>query len=101
MGVPTKAIMANERTYLEWIHMAVTIGGIGSGLLTFSTASTGSTKVQSIGERTASYIGSLMIPLAIVYALYAVYQYLYRYRQMRDFQFSNLQSEYAPGLLGG
>jgi uncharacterized membrane protein YidH (DUF202 family) len=31
-----KRVMANERTFLEWMSMSVLIGGIGTSLLAFS-----------------------------------------------------------------
>ncbi len=35
--IEPKTFFANERTFLSWLHMAVTIGSIGAALLGFST----------------------------------------------------------------
>ena len=37
--IEPKTFFANERTFLSWLHMAVTIGSIGAALLGFSGAS--------------------------------------------------------------
>ncbi len=34
--IEPKTFFANERTFLSWLHMAVTIGSIGAALLGFS-----------------------------------------------------------------
>ena len=39
MKVEPKTFFANERTYLKWVHIAVTLGGIGGILLGFSSSS--------------------------------------------------------------
>ncbi len=38
MRIEPKTFFANERTFLSWLHMAVTIGTIGAALLGFSGA---------------------------------------------------------------
>lgn len=40
MKIEPKTFFANERTFLSWLHMAVTIGSIGAALLGFSGAAT-------------------------------------------------------------
>lgn len=36
MEVDAKEIFANERTYVEWLQMSMTLGGVAIGLLGFS-----------------------------------------------------------------
>jgi hypothetical protein len=36
MGVDPKVFFANERTYLHWLNVAVTLGSIGSGMIGFA-----------------------------------------------------------------
>jgi hypothetical protein len=39
MRIEPKTFFANERTFLSWLHMAVTLGSIAAALLGFSTDS--------------------------------------------------------------
>lgn len=43
MRIEPKTFFANERTFLSWLHMAITIGSIAAALLGFSGAVEGST----------------------------------------------------------
>jgi uncharacterized membrane protein YidH (DUF202 family) len=36
MRIEPKTFFANERTFLSWLHMAVTLGSIAAALLGFS-----------------------------------------------------------------
>lgn len=38
MRIEPKTFFANERTFLSWLHMAVTLGSIAAALLGFSNA---------------------------------------------------------------
>jgi len=48
MKIEPKTFFANERTFLSWMHMAVTIGSIGAALLGFSGAATHDPKAPSV-----------------------------------------------------
>jgi uncharacterized membrane protein YidH (DUF202 family) len=37
MRIEPKTFFANERTFLSWLHMAVTLGSIAAALLGFSS----------------------------------------------------------------
>jgi uncharacterized membrane protein YidH (DUF202 family) len=37
MRIEPKTFLANERTFLAWLHMAVTIGSISAALLGFAS----------------------------------------------------------------
>lgn len=48
MRIEPKTFFANERTFLTWLHMAVTVGTIAAGLLGFAgTAARGDQKPHS------------------------------------------------------
>jgi uncharacterized membrane protein YidH (DUF202 family) len=40
LRIEPKTFLANERTFLSWLHMSVTIGSIAAALLSFSGTST-------------------------------------------------------------
>jgi uncharacterized membrane protein YidH (DUF202 family) len=44
MRIEPKTFFANERTFLSWLHMAVTIGSIAAALLGFAGVAESSTK---------------------------------------------------------
>jgi len=67
MKVEPKTYFANERTMLSWLHMAVTLGTIGAAMLAVDTA----------GTRLA---GMLLLPVAVLFALYAVMTFHWRSR---------------------
>ena len=46
MRIEPKTFFANERTFLTWLHMAVTIGTIAAALLGFSGTAQRSDKPQ-------------------------------------------------------
>ena len=46
MKIEPKTFFANERTFLSWLHMAITIGSIGAALLGFSGAATHDAKAH-------------------------------------------------------
>ena len=48
MKIEPKTFFANERTFLSWLHMAVTIGSIGAALLGFSGAATHDPKAHAV-----------------------------------------------------
>ena len=48
MKIEPKTFFANERTFLSWLHMAVTIGSIGAALLGFSGAATHDPKAPAV-----------------------------------------------------
>ena len=51
MKIEPKTFFANERTFLSWLHMAVTIGSIGAALLGFSGAATHDPKAPAVRKQ--------------------------------------------------
>mmetsp|Transcript_14397 Transcript_14397/g.17793 ORF Transcript_14397/g.17793 Transcript_14397/m.17793 type:complete len:129 (-) Transcript_14397:1345-1731(-) len=101
--VNVKQVLANERTYLEWMNMAVTIGGIAGGLLGFSVGGSSretTTEKHENAEQVAQYIGLLLLPVSIVFAVYACWLYYYRNKQIHQQATTNLQVVNSPVVLG-
>ena len=86
-----KVILANERTFLAWLHMAVALGSIGAVLLGFGakkaqnqntrTATSESPAASSLNLTTAA--GLVMLPVAAVFAIYAAYLFSSRLKVIR------------------
>ncbi|PSC71737.1 VTC domain-containing [Micractinium conductrix] len=85
-GAPVKKIepktfFANERTFLSWLHMAVTIGSIATALLGFS----GSSKADPGGGRDlVEFIACILLPVAILMCGYALLVFIWRGGQILD-----------------
>ncbi len=70
--VEPKVFFANERTFLAWLHMAVTLASISIAILAFSESSDWSI-----------YYGLALMPVAIAFCIYALYLFMKRARMIR------------------
>ena len=102
--VDPKVLLANERTYLAWTKMSVTLGYVGLGLL-----AAGSDKAAREAQRpdvvapfnSAWYVGCVLLPVATVYILYAGWAWGMRDRKIRRNDYTDLTNETIPLILGG
>lgn len=69
--VEPKVFFANERTFLSWLHFSIFIGGLGSALV-------------GLGDTKAVISGSIFIIVSTVFAMYALYLYMWRARRIRE-----------------
>lgn len=69
--VEPKVFFANERTFLSWLHFSIFIGGIGTAML-------------GLGDHRAMYSGIVFIITSVIFALYALYLYLWRAGMIRE-----------------
>lgn len=65
--IEPKLILANERTFIKWLHMAVILSAISTGALSFSSRT---------GE--AQYFALAMLPVSLLMIIYANWTYLWR-----------------------
>lgn len=70
--VEPKVFFANERTFLSWLHYSIFIGTFGTAMVGFS------------GDHRALYCGIIFIITSIIFALYALYLYLWRAGMIRS-----------------
>lgn len=78
-------IAANERTFLSWMGMAITLGGVSSALVGFSGDSEDTTE-HLISKRTIDVITCIYSPLSILIMGYALFTYEWRSKFMRTKQ---------------
>jgi uncharacterized membrane protein YidH (DUF202 family) len=89
MKIEPKVFFANERTLLSWLHMSITLGSISAGLLGVSMhsivpskaaakAAGGVSKDESSVLNAPEIIGMLLLPVAILFAAYAVFTFHWR-----------------------
>lgn len=76
MRIEPKTFFANERTFLAWLHMAVTIGSIAAALLGF--AATTEDPSEAAKARSVTVISLILLPLAVCMCAYALFTFLWR-----------------------
>ncbi|GBG26005.1 Vacuolar transporter chaperone 4 [Hondaea fermentalgiana] len=100
--VEPKVFFANERTLLNWLSMAITMGSISAALLGFGGGSTSAppgADTNSIGHEGSRIIGMLLLPVAIVFIAYALATYYWRGKNLHARQ-GEFHDEVGPFLLG-
>jgi len=96
--IEPKTFFANERTFLSWLNMAVTLGTISSAMLGYSNKF--GTKGQ--GALPTELTGLLLLPLACLMSLYAVYTFNKRIgiiRRNEDGPFDEIRAPIALALV--
>jgi uncharacterized membrane protein YidH (DUF202 family) len=70
--VEPKVFFANERTFLAWMHMAVTLSSIAVAILAFAES-----------NEWSEVYGLMLMPVAISFVVYALYMYMRRATMIR------------------
>ncbi|KAM0688638.1 hypothetical protein COBT_000100 [Conglomerata obtusa] len=84
--VEPKVFFANERTFLSWLHFSIFIGGIGTAMM-------------GLGDKKAVWSGIVFIFVSILFALYALYLYLWRAGKIRTRDPGPYDDLYGPAIL--
>jgi uncharacterized membrane protein YidH (DUF202 family) len=97
-----KISFANERTYLKWIHITVTLGGLGGILVGFADhADTMSTFFPPDYNSAVSLkTGGAMLLIAMVVGLYAMYTFWWRAKMIRERIDGSFYDSIGPYALG-
>lgn len=66
-----KTLFANERTFLSWLNMALTMGSI-------ATAMVGMSSGDSVKDNNSTLIAIILLPAAVLMCLYSVIVYYWR-----------------------
>lgn len=86
--VEPKLYFANERTFIKWLHMAVILSSISIGVLAFSNSS-----------GLAQYYAVMMLPLSLVFVIYALVTFLWRSNMMKNRDTARWDDPMGPVLL--
>ncbi|GLI70122.1 hypothetical protein VaNZ11_014928 [Volvox africanus] len=82
MRIEPKTFFANERTFLAWLHMAVTLGSVSAALLGFAAGADTDATPESGGEAISRHlvelIALILLPLAVSMCTYALYVFIWR-----------------------
>ncbi|MEW5316475.1 MAG: hypothetical protein WDW38_007847 [Sanguina aurantia] len=76
MKIEPKTFFANERTFLAWMHMAVTLGSIAAALLGFAAGSENTG--PALSRHLVELIALIMLPLAVGIVIYALMIFIWR-----------------------
>lgn len=86
--VEPKLFLANERTFISWMHMAVLLSSTSIGVLAFSGSQTN-----------AQEIAMTMLPISLLFIVYATRTYLVRSAKIRTRDAERWDDPYGPVLL--
>lgn len=71
--VEPKVFFANERTFLAWLHMSVTLSSISVAIVAFAEA-----------NEFSEIYGLMLMPVAIAFCCYSLYMYIQRSSMIRQ-----------------
>ena len=80
--VEPKTFFANERTFLSWLNMSVTLGTVASAMLGYSNKF----GTEGQGGLTTSLVGLILLPIAVAMVTYATYNFHKRVAIIRRFE---------------
>ncbi|ELQ75461.1 putative VTC domain, Protein of unknown function DUF202 protein [Trachipleistophora hominis] len=84
--VEPKVFFANERTFLSWLHFSIFIGGLGSAMV-------------GLGDYKALISGAVFIVVSTIFAVYALYLYMWRAHKIRARNPGPYDDLIGPGVL--
>jgi hypothetical protein len=89
--IEPKVFMANERTFLHWVHHAVILSTIASGILAFS---------EKKGETWGEWYALALLPVSLGFCLYAMNTFLWRSDQIKARIPARWDDPFGPMILG-
>lgn len=101
LRIEPKSYFANERTFLAWLHMAVTMGGLATALAgyQFTTPNAQGASQSSISERTSQVISLTLLPTAVIMVAYASFAFYWRSSNLRTKQMGFYFDFVGPTIL--
>jgi len=90
MKIEPKIFFANERTFLKWMHMSVTLASLSVAMLAFSES-----------NPSAELYGLMLLPISIGFICYALWTFLWRARKIRYRTPGEWDDKFGPYLMSG
>mmetsp|Transcript_27459 Transcript_27459/g.50674 ORF Transcript_27459/g.50674 Transcript_27459/m.50674 type:complete len:739 (-) Transcript_27459:23-2239(-) len=79
LKIEPKTFFANERTFLSWLHMAITLGSISAALLGFASGSPAAgPDPVAMSRHLVELIALILLPLGVCMSCYALYVFIWR-----------------------
>jgi len=88
--IEPKVFFSNERTFLAWMHVSVILAGASIAILALAD-------YESIGKQ---MYGLIMLPVAVAFLVYAMYQYVKRSYMIRHKLPGPYDDTVGPTVLG-
>ena len=88
--VEPKVFFANERTFLAWMNLSITLAGASIAILAFAQDQ----------NPFAQLYGILLLPVAIAFIIYSMYQYNRRSTMIRRRNPGPYEDTVGPAVLG-
>jgi len=88
--IEPKVFFANERTFLAWMHLSVTLAGASIAILAFAEDQNPFSQLY----------GVLLLPVAIAFIIYSMYQYARRSTMIRLRHPGPYEDTVGPAFLG-
>ncbi|KAK9826784.1 hypothetical protein WJX81_000272 [Elliptochloris bilobata] len=101
LRIEPKTFFANERTFLSWVSMAITIGGVTTALVGFQSEGGGGHESGPIMPGTTDLITILLTPVAIAMVIYALFCFYWRSVFLRKKQMGFYNDYVGPAVLCG
>lgn len=104
LRVEPKTYFANERTFLAWLSMAVSLGGVSTALVGFTAEEKPDSASKHPGvlrRKTVDLISVLLLPVSIAMIGYALFIFLCRSRSIRTKQVGFFTDWLGPAVLAG
>ena len=89
--VETKVWLANERTFIKWMHVSTLMATLSLALYNGAT---------SVGNSFASNIGAVYVLISVTAAVWAYYVYMRRAKEIRDRSPKHMDDRIGPILVG-
>ena len=96
MRIEPKTYFANERTFLSWLHMAVTLGSVGGFKFTLDKKRMGCDGEE---DQWIPYSGAILVGVAMVFIVYALRLYLWRAGMIRERRNGPFDDRFGPFFL--
>lgn len=91
-----KTFLANERTWLAWVHIALILGSVAAGLLGFSQSSS---QKHTLFHDQVAIIALILIPMAMTITVYALLVFYWRTQAIKHKEFAYFDDRRGPYLL--
>jgi uncharacterized membrane protein YidH (DUF202 family) len=88
--IEPKVFFANERTFLAWMHLSVILAGASIAIMAFATDA----------NPLSQLYGVVLLPVAIAFIVYSMYQYTRRARMIRHRMPGPYEDTVGPVVLG-